>query len=62
MRDPERIPRILNDIEEIWLHYPDMRFGQLIVNFIVQGCENNFFYQEDDITQEKLKRVKELFQ
>ena len=62
MRDPERIAKILDDIEEIWLHYPDMRFGQLITNFMIQGCGDNFFYQEDDITQEKLKRAKELFQ
>nr|DAF55325.1 MAG TPA: Protein of unknown function (DUF1040) [Siphoviridae sp. ctZHD14] len=61
MRDPERISKILDDIEEIWLHYPDMRFGQLVTNFVVQGCNDNFFYQEDDITQEKLKRTKELF-
>lgn len=61
MRDPERISKILEDIEEIWLHYPDMRFGQLVTNFIIQGRSDNFFYQEDDITQEKLKRAKELF-
>lgn len=60
MRDPERISKILDDIEEIWLHYPDMRFGQLIANFVIQGRSDNFFYQEDDITQEKIKRVKEL--
>lgn len=61
MRDPRRIKEILDDIEEIWLHYPDMRFGQLITNFVIQGHSDKFFYQEDNITQEKLERVKELF-
>lgn len=61
MRDPKRIKKMLNDIEEIWLRYPDMRFGQLITNFAIQGHAGKFFYQEDDITQEKLKRAKELF-
>lgn len=32
MRDPERIPKILNEIEKIWQQYPDLRLGQLILN------------------------------
>jgi hypothetical protein len=32
MRNPERIPKILNEIEKIWQQYPDLRLGQLILN------------------------------
>jgi uncharacterized protein YihD (DUF1040 family) len=32
MRNPERIPKILKILEEIWLKNPDMRLGQLIEN------------------------------
>ena len=30
MRDPERIKKVLAEIEKIWEKYPDLRFGQLI--------------------------------
>lgn len=32
MRDPERITLLLSLIEQIWRHYPDLRFNQLIYN------------------------------
>lgn len=32
MRNPDRIPKILNEIEKIWQQYPDLRLGQLILN------------------------------
>ena len=31
MRDPNRIPKILNELERIWKANPDFRLGQLIV-------------------------------
>ena len=34
MRDPERIPRILEKIGELWATYPDLRLGQLVVNLV----------------------------
>ena len=30
MRDPNRIPEILKELEKIWSKYPDLRLGQLI--------------------------------
>ena len=45
MRDPNRIDEILNTVKIIWNQYPDMRFGQLIVN--VLGIDP--FYVEDDV-------------
>lgn len=32
MRNPDRIPKILNEIEKIWQRHPDLRLGQLILN------------------------------
>ncbi len=32
MRDPNRIPRILGLIKEIWEKCPDLRLGQLLTN------------------------------
>lgn len=31
MRDPNRIPKILSELERIWNLNPDLRLGQLIV-------------------------------
>ncbi len=32
MRDPKRIPKILERLQKIWEKNPDMRLGQLIEN------------------------------
>ena len=45
MRDPNRIDEILNTVKIVWNQYPDMRFGQLVVN--VLGIDP--FYIEDDV-------------
>ena len=45
MRDPKRIDEVLNTIKTVWEQYPDMRFGQLVVN--VLGVDP--FYIEDDV-------------
>ena len=45
MRDPNRIDEILNIVKIVWNQYPDMRFGQLVVN--VLGIDP--FYVEDDL-------------
>ena len=45
MRDPKRIDELLNTVKTVWEQYPDMRFGQLVVN--VLGVDP--FYIEDDI-------------
>lgn len=31
MRDPARIEPFLNELKELWLKWPDMRFGQLVL-------------------------------
>lgn len=32
MRDPQRIPLILKELEEIWKENPDLRLGPLTVD------------------------------
>lgn len=58
MRDPERIKRILNKLEEAWTTYPDMRFCQLLENWLVKchrdGCD---YYTEDDVFEERLDKL-----
>ena len=55
-RDPKRIKRMLNIIEEIWMKHPDQRFFQLLENIF--GCQKLetqcFFNKEDDVTEERL--------
>ena len=45
MRNPNRINEILNTFKQIWEQYPDMRFGQLVVNLL--GIDP--FHMEDDV-------------
>jgi hypothetical protein len=53
MRDPKRIPEILDELKGIWGAVPDLRFGQLIINVIgtqILSKENDqqFYYMEDE--------------
>ncbi len=51
MRDPKRIDEVLNTVKTVWEQYPDMRFGQLVVN--VLGVDP--FYIEDDVILKAFK-------
>lgn len=44
MRDPNRIPMILQRLEKVWEKNPDLRFGQLILNVL----RNDFYHVEDE--------------
>lgn len=55
MRDVNRINEMLLNLRILWLNYPDMRLGQLLENFVFST--DTMFYQEDDITNEKLKEA-----
>jgi hypothetical protein len=45
MRDPNRIEKVLNDIERIWKRFPDLRLGQLLLNV---ARDPLLYYLEDD--------------
>lgn len=59
MRNPNRIPKILAEIENIWKKYPDMRLGQLIGN-VLEGP--SLYYIEDymliDVLKEAYSKIK----
>ena len=50
MRDPNRIPVILDEIRKVWEKYPDLRLGQLISNPYPDP-----FFVEDERLVETLK-------
>lgn len=50
MRDPKRIPVVLEEIRKVWEHYPDLRLCQLIEN------AGGHFYTEDEAFVENLKK------
>jgi hypothetical protein len=43
-RDPDRIPVILGQLEQLWERYPDLRLGQLILN----ALQVDFYHVEDE--------------
>ena len=55
MRDVNRIDEMLTNLRTLWINYPDMRLGQLLENFIFST--DTMFYQEDEVTNEKLKEA-----
>ena len=47
---------ILDQIKELWLEAPDLRFGQIIVNALeLQGPLPKLFYLEDEILLSKIE-------
>ena len=49
MRDPVRIPRMLEAIRKVWEAHPDLRLGQLLVNAMLPSRPSpQVFYFEDD--------------
>ena len=60
MRNPERIPEVLKELEEFWKQNPDWRLGQVISNFSYELIGNNDpFYLEDTDLLELLKQENE---
>jgi hypothetical protein len=53
MRDKKRIPKIIKELEKIWLEHPDLRLGQLI-----QNCfgTDSIYYVEDDSLIKTIER------
>ena len=56
MRDIERIPRILGEIERMWREHPDERFYQLLIN---QGMipDSQLWRIEDEELEEHFKKL-----
>lgn len=46
-REAERIAPFLKELQEAWELYPDMRFGQLVVNIAGAGVATMYHFEED---------------
>lgn len=59
MRDPDRIPKVLKEIEDIWKKSPNLRLGQLLINatMVKPGVMTDFYYMEDENLIQALKKV-----
>ncbi len=58
MRDPARIDKITNTLNELWHKYPDLRFWQLLLN-INWDYRGDFFFVEDDRIEKILEKTLE---
>lgn len=57
MRDPARIPQVLETVYRIWGQFPDLRLAQLIEN-VKRYEEADIYYLEDD---ELVRRLIDLY-
>ncbi len=59
MRDPERIPEMLELLGKVWEIVPDQRLGQLIVNLTrySDGSLRDPWIVEDDMLEAKLREL-----
>ena len=48
MRDPARIDQVLSAIRELWMEYPDLRLGQLLLNAVRASDPNVELYAVED--------------
>lgn len=61
MRNPDRIPLILKELEMFWKQNPDWRLAQILANIHIlytETCGEDIFYMEDDLIIEGLKKLK----
>ena len=60
MRDFKRIKRICQVLEKKWSKVPDQRLGQFLENYVCGhhiGRSECIFYIEDDIVEDRLKKL-----
>ena len=53
MRNPNRIPEILKELEEFWKQNSDWRLGQVIsnLNYEIMGSNNPFYLEDKDLLE-----------
>lgn len=60
MRNPDRIPLILEELRQLWEKHPDLRFMQLVSN-IIKDFDISTFYIEDEKFLELLRQFSREF-
>ncbi len=58
MRNPARIPEILELLQKLWTKHPDQRLGQLLANYVFLRPHCSFG-QEDSETLKVLEKLLE---
>lgn len=48
MRDPKRIPVVLEALRKAWEKHPDWRLGQVVSNALGPGPQDVFFPEDDE--------------
>ena len=56
MRNPNRIQHICNRLAALWSKYPDLRLGQLMINFLDGTYKSATYYMEDDDFVEAIEK------
>lgn len=53
MRNPDRIPEILKELEEFWRQVPDWRLGQVVsnLNYEITGNNDSFYLEDKDLLE-----------
>lgn len=56
-RDPKRIKRVCQLLENAWSRYPDQRLGQFLLNYVFGsiGRDSHIYHKEDDLIQSLLE-------
>lgn len=55
-RDPARVERISELLEQLWSRYPQLRLGQLLCN-VEKNFERATFFLEDDVMEAAIRKV-----
>lgn len=56
MKDKKRISKIIEEVKKVWLRFPNLRLGQLIINAIEnEKVQPDLYYIEDEKMIEVLK-------
>lgn len=59
MRDPKRIPEILNQIQQAWATFPDLRLGQLIINVATKNHKDPYYIEDEELVERMRDFVRE---
>lgn len=57
MRDIKRIERMLEKLRIVWEAYPDLRFGQLLINMRITSDNNRDWMIEDNMTEKQIDYI-----
>ena len=60
MRDPKRIPELLEELRKIWMEVPDERFWQFLMNLSQRvGVDRDPWFIQDEEALMQLQTLRE---